>query len=209
MMISKLQEAAEFAGIEKEISPDYLDAVTAGSPEYLLDIMAQIVEFLLRKLNLPFEEAENFAGQIKERHMAELFSNFKGYDVQATRKEAREEARKEDIVKLIEILQELDVPKESILEQIKNKYELSAEELENFAGQIKERQMAELFSNFKGYDVQATRKEAREEAIEESIGKLIQVMKELNASQEAAIKQLMEKYALSEQEASEKVEKNW
>lgn len=60
------------------------------SPEYLLDIMTQIVEVLLAKLNIPQKEIDGFIGQIKERNMAELFANFKAYDVQATRAEAIE-----------------------------------------------------------------------------------------------------------------------
>lgn len=36
-------------------------------------------------------EAADFAGQVKERRMGELFSNFEAYDVQATRRKAREE----------------------------------------------------------------------------------------------------------------------
>ena len=69
--------------------------MTAQTPEYLLGIMAQIMEILLEKLNVPFEEAEAFAEQIKERKMGELLANFECWDVQAIRKEAREEARRE------------------------------------------------------------------------------------------------------------------
>lgn len=69
MMISKLQKAADFAVISREVSAEYLNEVTAGTPEYLLDIIAQIVEILLLKVNVPREEAEAFAGQVKERPM--------------------------------------------------------------------------------------------------------------------------------------------
>ncbi|MDE5679173.1 MAG: hypothetical protein K2I01_01900 [Lachnospiraceae bacterium] len=48
-------------------------------------------ESLLLKINVPLEEAADFAGQVKERRMGELFSNFEAYDVQATRRQAREE----------------------------------------------------------------------------------------------------------------------
>lgn len=50
---------------------------------------------LLRHLNVPEEEAAAFTGQVKERKMGELFEHFKGYDIQATRKEARAEGRAE------------------------------------------------------------------------------------------------------------------
>lgn len=38
-------------------------------PEYLLSIMEQITEILLSKLKVPWEEAGEFAGQVKERKM--------------------------------------------------------------------------------------------------------------------------------------------
>ena len=97
MMVSKFHRAADFAGIGKEVDSGYLQAVTADTPEYLLDIMSQVIEALLLKINVPYKEAADFAGQVKERRMGELFSNFEAYDVQATRREAREEGIEEGI----------------------------------------------------------------------------------------------------------------
>ena len=91
MMVNKLHRAADFVEIGEEVSAGYLQEVTAGTPEHLLDIMAQVIEALLLKINVPLEEAADFAGQVKERRMGELFSNFEAYDVQATRRKAREE----------------------------------------------------------------------------------------------------------------------
>ena len=45
MMISKLQKEADFIPVSKEISADYLNDVASKSPEYLLDIIAQMVRF--------------------------------------------------------------------------------------------------------------------------------------------------------------------
>lgn len=81
--------------------------------------------------------------------------------------------------------------------------------------------MGELFANFEAYDVQATRREAREEgreegrkegrrqAYEEGIEKLIQVCRKLGIAKEMLKKQLMEKYAMSAEEADAKIEKYW
>lgn len=124
MMISKLQKAADFATISKDVHADYLNEVTSGSPEYLLDIIAQIVEILLLKVNVPRKEAEAFAGRVKERPMGELFANFEVYDVQATRKEQQEK----DIEKLVTILKKLNVSKETIYLQLAEEYKLSKEE---------------------------------------------------------------------------------
>ena len=98
-MLNKLQEAEDFASLKDEVPPEYIEKVTAGTPEYLLEIMEQVIEILLSRLNVPQEEAAEFAGQVKERKMGELFANFKGYDVQATRAEARKEGLEEGLAK--------------------------------------------------------------------------------------------------------------
>lgn len=125
MMINKLQEAAELAGLSKEVNAEYINDITSNSPEYLLNIMVQVIEALLMKLNVPREEIELFAGQIKERKMGELFENFKGYDVQATRREEWEKARNEGIEKLINILKELNLAKADVVEKLIDKYEMT------------------------------------------------------------------------------------
>lgn len=102
MMVNRLHRAVDFAGIGKEVSAGYLQEATAGTPEHLLDIMAQVIEALLLKINVPLEEAADFAGQVKERRMGELFSNFEAYDVQATRREAKAEGLQEGIEQGIE-----------------------------------------------------------------------------------------------------------
>lgn len=69
--------------------------------------------------------------------------------------------------------------------------------------------MGELFSNFEAYDVQATRREAREEgkleARSEDIGKLINALKELTVPVEEIKKQLIKQYHLNDGEAEEKI----
>lgn len=142
MMISKLQKSTDFAKICKDVDAGYLNEVTSKSPEYLLDIIAQIVEILLLKVNVPREEAEAFAGQVKERPMGELFANFEAYDVQATRRvarqigleegreEGREESRQEDIIRSIRMMKEAGVSREVTKQQLIKQYELSAEEAE-------------------------------------------------------------------------------
>ncbi len=132
MMINKLQKAADFSDISEEVSTEYLNNVTSKSPEYLLDIMAQIIEVLLAKLNVPEEEAEMFTEQIKERKMGELFAHFQGYDVQATRKEEREKTKKEiteqSIEKLIKVIKKLTSSKETARQELMEQYALNSEE---------------------------------------------------------------------------------
>ena len=128
MMINKLREATEFKELEKVVSLPYLTEVTLHSPEYLLDIISQIIEILLLKLNVPLEEAAAFAGQVKERRMGELFANFKAYDVQETRRAEREIVVDEGIQKLISAIKELTDSREAAKEQLMKQYSLSEEE---------------------------------------------------------------------------------
>lgn len=129
MLISRLQKAADFETIGREVNAEYLNDITSKSPKYLLDIIAQIIEVLLLKVNVPYEEAEAFAGQVKERRMGELFANFEEYDVQATRRDEREKTI-EDIKKLINIMKRLGCSIEVAKEQLMEAYNLTKEETE-------------------------------------------------------------------------------
>ena len=95
MMLNKLHGTESSSSFKDEVPSAYLERVTAETPEYLLGLMGQVIEILLGRLNVPREEAERFADQVKERRMGELFANFQGYDVQETRRIAREEGREE------------------------------------------------------------------------------------------------------------------
>ena len=128
MLIEKLQSADDFRTLEQEVDLAYMQEVVEHSPEYLLDIMSQIVEVLLAKLNITQEEIDCFTGQIKERNMAELFANFKAYDVQATRAEARAKEREAGIEKLVKVAMELGAGKERACQQLMKQYDLTESE---------------------------------------------------------------------------------
>lgn len=101
MLINRMQNAAEFK--ELELPEDYLKNLSEHSTDELLDIISKVIEVMLRHLNVTETEVEKFTGQVKERKMGELFEHFIGYDVQATRKEARAEGE-ERVAKLVQIL---------------------------------------------------------------------------------------------------------
>lgn len=85
--------------------------------------------------------------------------------------------------------------------------------------------MGELFANFEAYDVQETRRVAREEGmkegkeegikegIKEGIGEsiilAIRMMKEASVSREITCQQLARQFGLSETEAEERLRENW
>lgn len=129
MLINKLGEAADFKEVEREIPPEYLRDITANTPEYLLNIMVEVIRGLLSKLNLPREEVDVFVEQVKERKMGDFFSNFKGYNVPETRREAKREAYEENYEKVISIMKKLNLSAEKIKEMLMGEYSLSEEEV--------------------------------------------------------------------------------
>lgn len=68
--------------------------------------------------------------------MPVLFEHFEGYDIQATRKEARlegkEEGIKEGIKVLIEAGNEMGNPKEIVAGKVKEKFALSDEDVKEY-----------------------------------------------------------------------------
>lgn len=139
MVVNKLHEAADFVQLGQSLNEENINEITAKTPEYLLSVIVCIVEILLAKLNVPSEEVESLTGLIKERNMGELFANFKAYDVQAARAEARTagreeglaegrtEEREESIRKTVCILKDLNITKDIVVEKIMEQYELTKE----------------------------------------------------------------------------------
>ena len=136
MLIDKLQSADDFKVLEKDANSAYIQEIVEHSSEYLLEIIEQIVEGLLAKLNIPQAEIDEFARQIKERKMAEWCANFKGYDVQAARAEAqkiglaegRAEEKETGIEKMIHSLKKYSLSKDQIITELMEQYNLSKEE---------------------------------------------------------------------------------
>ena len=139
MMVAKLQKITDFARIGKEVSSEYLQEIFSDSPEYLLDIVEQVTRALLMEIHVPEEEIEEFSGQIKERRMGRLFANFEPYDVQATRREAREEGRKEElergIEKLVKTVKNLNESETVAVTQLMEQYGLAEAEASEKAKQ--------------------------------------------------------------------------
>lgn len=96
MLINRLQDTAAFK--ELNLPDDYIKNLSENSTDELLDIIAKVTASMLRHLNLPEEEVEEFTGQVKERKMAELFENFKDIDLPAARKKARKEGFAEGLI---------------------------------------------------------------------------------------------------------------
>lgn len=159
MMIDRLKNAVDYAQLKEDVDEAFLKEVTEDSPEYLLKLMAQIIEMFLLKMNVPREEVDLFTDQIKERKMGELFKHFEGWDIQAVRREAekevreaRKEARKEaekevkevrketkkevnketerGIQKLVKVIKELSGSQDTAIKKLMEEYGLTKENAE-------------------------------------------------------------------------------
>lgn len=129
--LDRINYAEDFEEMKKTVSDKCLETVTETTPEYLLVIMAQIIGTLLENINVPHEEVEKFKEKVKERKVAELFRYFKGWDVQALRKEADErvlKAQEEGIIKSIKMLKAVSVVKETAKNQLMIQYGLDEAE---------------------------------------------------------------------------------
>jgi hypothetical protein len=79
MIINKIKSSEAFNSID--LPKEYLDSLSANSPEDVLDVLARVVAVLLRKQYVPEDEIQSFVSQIKERRMSDLFEGFKGINV--------------------------------------------------------------------------------------------------------------------------------
>ena len=66
MMIDKLRSAEDFTTLEEEVDSTYIQKIVEETPEYLLNIISQIADVLLTKLNVSEDEIEEFTEKIKE-----------------------------------------------------------------------------------------------------------------------------------------------
>ena len=96
MLLNKMQskeDISEFRNLPKED----LDEILRDTPEYLLDIIADVFRSLLLHMNMPVDETEEAVARIKEKKMGYLFENAEKMDIQLERrlrKEAEENLEK-------------------------------------------------------------------------------------------------------------------
>ena len=94
MMIDKLKTAEVFGkmGALREKYGERLNSMDV--PPHLKELLVRVATLLLRKINVPQEEIEKFVEAVDERGVSEMLS-IEDYDVQETRRLAREEGREE------------------------------------------------------------------------------------------------------------------
>ena len=88
MLLNRLKSSKGFR--ELKLPDGYLDEIARKAPEDVLEVITRVVSVLLRGLNVPEKELQDFTDQIRRRKMGKLFEGFEWYDVQTTRKEIQD-----------------------------------------------------------------------------------------------------------------------
>lgn len=95
------------------------------------------------------------------------------------------------------------------------KMNMPVSEVEELAGKVKEKNVSQLFENMEKMDIQLERRRTAEaerkakEAEKSKIKSVIELCQEFGASEEIAVRKLVEKYGLSLEEAEKKVDEYW
>lgn len=144
MLINRMQNAKDIEAF-RELSAESVDEILKETPEYLLDIISDILRAFLLKMNLPLEEAEDLVGKVKEKKMGYLFENMEKMDIQEERRrtaqarkeleeaqrqaeEAQRETQENAIRLFVEGFQEAGLTKEVTFKKLKEKFELTEAE---------------------------------------------------------------------------------
>ena len=93
MLINKLQSIEDVEQF-RVLPTEKVDEILKDTPDYLLDIIANVLRAFLRKENVPEEETETLVGKVKEKKMGELFANMDKMDIQAERRKTAEAEKK-------------------------------------------------------------------------------------------------------------------
>jgi len=96
MIIDKIKTADGMSLLSK-LPPDYVEQLTLNIPEHLSKLIADVITLLLTKINVPKDEIEEVTEKIYRRRYKEMFAFFDDYDVQETRRIARDEGLQEGL----------------------------------------------------------------------------------------------------------------
>ena len=92
LLINGLRNYAEFRNLD--LPKDYLDNI-GKAPGDVLIVYKKLISTFLRELNVPEEEIVDLTEQIEGGNMNRLFENFERIDIQAIRKQYKEEGLEE------------------------------------------------------------------------------------------------------------------
>ena len=100
LIMDKVKVATDIKNLRK-LPEQFIEEMAKKVPEPFLVIFKDCIELLLRKINVPKEEIEKITEKIHERRFNAMFDIIDGYDVQVTRRVAKEEEKIETAKKML------------------------------------------------------------------------------------------------------------
>ena len=124
LLIDKFRPDGGMRVLER-LPTDYFERLKRNIPPHLYKLLADVIIVLLKRIKVPDDEICEVTDQIYERRIQEMFPFFENYDVQETRRIAREEERADVAGRLLK----LGIPIDKIIEATG----LNREEVEQFS----------------------------------------------------------------------------
>ena len=94
MIINKIKTPGNLKAVLSSLPEDYVEHLKMNVPSHLTKVLSDVIRVLLSKINAPQDEIEEIAEKVHERGISEMFA-IENYDVQETRRLAREEGKAE------------------------------------------------------------------------------------------------------------------
>ena len=95
MLIDKIKKADNEISLLSKLPQDYLEKIQLEMPAHLRELLSNVITVLLKRVNMPDDEINEITGRIQEKGVEEMFAGWDNYDIQETRRIAKEEGREE------------------------------------------------------------------------------------------------------------------
>ena len=98
MLINKIQNPEDWKRFTEE-AREFVDTAYAQASDEIKEVIIKVLWALLKKMNVPNEEARELMGEIGGQGMGILFENAEKMDIQAERKNTQREKERADAEK--------------------------------------------------------------------------------------------------------------
>ena len=98
MLMNKIQSPEDWKRFTEE-AKEFVDTAYEKAPEEIKEVIVKVLWALLKKMNVPNEEARELMGEIGGQGMGILFENAEKMDIQAERRNTQREKKRADAEK--------------------------------------------------------------------------------------------------------------
>ncbi|MDR0884859.1 MAG: Rpn family recombination-promoting nuclease/putative transposase [Clostridiales Family XIII bacterium] len=97
LLLDKVSGNDDFLAL-KQIIAKYYNEIDLNIPDHLRTMISRVARVMLTNVNVPQDEIDEITDKIDERSTVEMFESFSKYDVQETRKIARDEGHDDKVI---------------------------------------------------------------------------------------------------------------